>query len=132
MGGPSGFSFPDGCRADGFILLDSTGADGFSFFNGLHCLRVILTRSIPSSQTAFHLWVSMDDLVANSSSRALLAFSQSWPMSAGSMTFLNLGNTAMGEMVVGTSPNEASAISTLSWVLTWDKVSTSLGRSFSL
>ena len=74
----------------------------------------------------------MDDLVANSSSKALLAFSQSWPTSAGGVTLLDLGAAAMGEMVVGTSPNEASAISTLSWVLTWDEVSTGLGRSFCL
>ena len=45
---------------------------------------------------------------------------------------LDLGATAVGEMVVGTSPNEASAISMSSWALTWDKVSTSLGRSFYL
>ena len=38
----------------------------------------------------------------------------------------------MEEMVVGTSPREASAISTSSRVLTWDEVSTSLGRSLSL
>ena len=74
----------------------------------------------------------MDDLVANSSSKALLVFSQSWPASAGGMMLLDLGATAMGEMVVGTSPNEASVISMSSWVLTWDEVSTGLGRSFSL
>ena len=38
----------------------------------------------------------------------------------------------MGEMVVGTSPREASAISTSSRALTWDEVSTGLGRSLSL
>ena len=74
----------------------------------------------------------MDDLVANSSSKALLAFSQSWPMSAGRVMLLDLGATAMGEMVVGTSPNEASTILASSWALTWDEVSTGLGRSFSL
>ena len=46
--------------------------------------------------------------------------------------FLDLGVTAMGEMVVGTSPREASAILTSSGALTWDKVSTSLGRTLSL
>ena len=45
---------------------------------------------------------------------------------------LDLGVTAMGEMVVGTSPREASAISTSSRALTWDEVSTSLGRTLSL
>ena len=38
----------------------------------------------------------MDDLVASSSSRALLAFSQSWPASAGGVMLLDLGVTAMG------------------------------------
>ena len=89
-------------------------------------------RSIPSSLTAFHLQVSTDDVVANSSSRALLAFSQSWSASVGRVMLLDLGAAAMGEMVVGTSPNEASAILTLSWALTWDEVSTGKGRSFSL
>ena len=88
--------------------------------------------SIPSSLTAFHQWVSMDDLVASSSSRALLAFSQSWPTSAGGVTLLDLGVMAMGEMVVGTPPNEASDISKSFGALTWDEVSTGLGRSFSL
>ena len=43
----------------------------------------------------------MDDLVASSSSRALLAFSQSWHASAGGVMLLDLGITAMGEMVGG-------------------------------
>ena len=90
-----------------------------------------LQRSIPSSWTAFCLQVSMDDLVSNSSSRALLAFSQSWPTSAGRVMLLDLGATAMGEMVVATS-NVASAILTSSSALTWDEVSTGLGKSFSL
>ena len=71
----------------------------------------------------------MDDLVASSSTRALLAFSQSWPTSVGGVMLLDHGATAMGEMVVGTSPNEASAILTSSWVLTWDEVSNGLGDS---
>ena len=95
-------------------------------------LEAFQQRSIASSLTAFHLWSSMDDLVANSSSMVLLAFSQSWPASVGGLTPLNLGAAAMGDMVVGTSPNEASAISTSSWALTWDEVSTALGSSFSL
>ena len=88
--------------------------------------------SIPSSQTTFYLQASVDDLVANSSFRALLAFSQSWPASAGGVTLLDLGVTAMAEMVVGTFPREVSAISMSSRALTWDKVSTGLGRSLSL
>ena len=74
----------------------------------------------------------MDDLVASSSSRALLPFSQSWPTSVGGVTLLDLGVTAMEETVVGTSPREASAISMLPGTLTWDVVSTSLGRTSQL
>ena len=70
--------------------------------------------------------------MASSSSRALLAFSQSWPASVGGVMLLDLGVAVMGEMVVGTSPREASAISTSSGVLTWDEVSTGFRRSLSL
>ena len=45
---------------------------------------------------------------------------------------LDLEVMAMGEMVVWTSSREASTISTSSGVLTWDEVSTSPERSFSL
>ena len=45
---------------------------------------------------------------------------------------LDLVVMAMGEMVVGTSSRDASAISTSSRVLTWDEVSASLGSSFGL
>ena len=87
---------------------------------------------MPSSQTTFCLWASMDDLVASISSQALLAFSRSWPMAAGGVLLLDPGVMAMGEMEVGTSSREASAISTSSRVLTWDEVSTSLETSLSL
>ena len=87
---------------------------------------------MPSSQTTFCLQALMDDLVASSSSRALLAFSQSWPTSVGGVTLLDPGVAAMGEMVVGTSSREVSAISMSFGVLTWDKVSTGLERSLSL
>ena len=70
--------------------------------------------------------------MASSSSRALLAFSQSWPMSVGGVTLLDLGVMAMGVMLVGTSSREASAISTSSRMLTWDEVSTGLERSLSI
>ena len=53
-------------------------------------------------------------------------------MSVGGVLLLDPGVLAMGEMVVGTSSREASAISTSSGVLTWDDVSTSLERSLSL
>ena len=84
---------------------------------------------MPSSQTTFCLQA---DLVDSNFSRALVTFSQSWPASVGGVTLLDLGVTAMGEMVVGTPSREASAISTSSRVLTWDEVSTSLERSLSL
>ena len=50
----------------------------------------------------------------------------------GRVMLLDLEATAMGEMVVGTYPNKASTILTSSWALTWDEVSTGLGRSFHL
>ena len=87
---------------------------------------------MPSSQTTFHLWALMDDLVASSSSRALLVFSQNWLASPRGTMLLDPGVMAMAEMVVGTSSREASAISTSFGVITWDEVSTSLERSLSL
>ena len=45
---------------------------------------------------------------------------------------LDLGVTAMGEMVVGTSPNETFTISTSSRALTWDEVSHWLGEILQL
>ena len=85
--------------------------------------------SMPSSQTAFCLWALMDDVVTSSSPRALLAFSQRWLASAGGVPLLGPGASAMGEMAVGISSREVSAISASSRALTWDDVSTSLGRS---
>ena len=101
-------------------LMDSAVSDSFQ------------QSSIPSSQKALCLQASMDDLVASSSSRALLAFSQSSATSAGEVTLLDLGVTAMGEMVVGTPSRDASAISASSRVLTWDEVSTLFGSSFGI
>ena len=74
----------------------------------------------------------MDDLVASSSSRALLAFSQSSAVSVGGVMLLDLVVMAMGEVVVGTPSRDASAILTSLRVFTWDEVSTSLGSSFAL
>ena len=87
--------------------------------------------SMPSSQTTFHLQALMDDLEASSSSRSLLAFSQRWLVSVRGVLLLGPGDSAMGEIVVGTSSREASAISS-SGVLTWDDVSTGPERSLSL
>ena len=75
---------------------------------------------------------SMDNLVTNSSSRALLAFSQSSAMSVGGVPLLDLIVAAMGEMVVGIPSRDASAILASSWALTWDEVSTGWGSSFGL
>ena len=52
----------------------------------------------------------MDDLVASSSSRALLAFSWSSAMSVGGVMLLDLVAMAMAEMVVGTPSRDPSAI----------------------
>ena len=93
-------------------LMDSAVADSF------------LQSSIPSSQMALCLWVSMDTLVASSSSRALLEFSQSSAMSVGGVMLLDVVVMAMGEVVVGTHSRDASAILASSKVLTWDEVST--------
>ena len=68
---------------------------------------------MPSSQTALHLWVSMDALVVSRSLRALLAFVQSSIMSIRGVTLLVLEMAAMGEMLVGMSSREASASLTL-------------------
>ena len=102
------------------FLMDSTVLESFWW------------SSMPSSQTTFCLQALMDDQVASSSSRALLAFSQGWLTSAGGVLLLDPGVSAMGDMVVGTSSREASAISMSSGALTWDEVSTSLEGSLSL
>ena len=87
---------------------------------------------MPSSQMALHLWVSKDNLVANTSSRALLAFSQSSSTSAGGVMLLDLEVMAFGEMVVGTPSRDAFDNLASSWALSWDEVSNSLGSSFGL
>ena len=71
--------------------------------------------SMPSSQTTFHCQASMDDLVASSSPRALLALSQRWLVPAEGVLLLGPGASAMGEMAVGISSREASAISAVIW-----------------
>ena len=53
-------------------------------------------------------------------------------MFVGGVTLLDLGVTAVGDMLVGTFPREASTILTSSRAVTWDEVSTGLGRSLSL
>ena len=88
--------------------------------------------SMSNSQTTFCLPVLMDDLVASSSSRTLLALSQRWHVSVGWVLPLGPGVSAMEEMVVGTSSREASTISASSGALTWDDVSTGLERDLSL
>ena len=87
---------------------------------------------ILSSQTALHLQVSTDALVASSSSRALLAFSQSSAASVGGVMFPDLVVVAMGEMVVATPSRDASILLASSWAFAWDEVSTSWRSSFGL
>ena len=55
----------------------------------------------------------MDALVVNSSSRALLAFSQSSIVSAGGVMLPDLEVVAMGEMLVGIPSRDAYAISAI-------------------
>ena len=74
----------------------------------------------------------MDDLVASSSPRALLASSQRWLASAGEVSLLGPGVSDVGEGVVGISSREASPISASSGALTWDDVSTGPEISSSL
>ena len=61
----------------------------------------------------------MDDLVASSSPRSLLASSQRWPASVGVALLLGPGVSAVGKGVVGISSRESSPISASSGVLTW-------------
>ena len=65
--------------------------------------------SMPSSQMALHLWVSVDTLVVSRSLRALLAFVQSSIASTRGVMLLILETAAIGEMLVGMSSREASA-----------------------
>ena len=74
----------------------------------------------------------MDDLIASSPPRALLASSQRWPASGGGALWLHLGVSAVGEGAAANSSREASTISESSRVLTWDDVSTGLEGSLSL
>ena len=61
-------------------------------------------------------------LVASSSSRPLVVFSQSTTASAEGVMLLDLVVQAMGEMVVGTPSRDAFASLASSWVLAWDEV----------
>ena len=97
-------------------LMDSVALDSFQW------------SSIPSSQIAWCLWVSMVALVANSSLRALLAFSHSSATSVGGVTLPDVVVMAMGEMVVGIPPRDSSAM----LALTWDEVSSDWRSSFGL
>ena len=154
LGGSPGLHVPDGHGAKGFSFLDGVGTGGFSFLDG--CRTEILAswveqaqmalaslmdsdvlesfrwRSMPSSQTNFCQRALIDDLVASSPPRALLASSQRWFASAGRALLLGPGVSAVGEGAVGISSREASAILASSGVLTWDDVSTGPERSPSL
>ena len=81
-------------------------------------------RPMPSSQINFCQQALMDDLVASSPPRALLASSWRWPVSLGGVLLLGPGVSVVGEGAVGISSREASTISASSRVLTWDDVST--------
>ena len=87
---------------------------------------------MPSSQTNFCQWASMEDLIDSSSLKALLASSQRWAASEGGAPPLGPGVSDLGEEAVGISYREASSISASSGVLTWDDVSTGWGKSSGL
>ena len=71
----------------------------------------------------------MDDLVASSSPRALLASFQRWSASLVGVLLLGPNVLGMGEGAVGISSREASPISASSGALTWEDVSTGPERS---
>ena len=58
---------------------------------------------MPSTQTNFHQWASMDNLVASSPPRALLVSSQRWSVSVGGALLLGPGDLPVGEGAVGIS-----------------------------
>ena len=68
-----------------------------------------------SSQVALCLTASMDALVVNSSSRALLALAWSSSSSIEGVLLLVLEMAAIGEMLVGMSSSEASVALALAW-----------------
>ena len=74
----------------------------------------------------------MKDLIANRSPRALLASSQILVTSGEGASPLGPGASAVGEEGAGISTREASSISASSGALTWDDVSTGLGKSSGL
>ena len=84
-------------------LIDSVVAESFWW------------RAMLSSQTNFHQLSSMDDLVASSLPRALLASSQRWPTSVVGVPALGPGVSAVGEEAAGISFREASPISEIVW-----------------
>ena len=120
---------PDGHGAKGFSLLYGVGAGGFGFLDGCVVSDLFRWRAMPSSQTNFCWWTSMDDLVASSPPRVLLASSQRWLASSVGAPPLGPGVSAVGKEAAGISSREASPISASSGVLTWDDVSTGLERS---
>ena len=89
-------------------------------------------RAMPSFQTNFCQWALMDDLVASRSPRAWLPSSQRWSASVGGVPPLGPSVLALGEIAVGFSSREVSPISPSSRALTWDDVSTGLGKPPSL
>ena len=74
----------------------------------------------------------MEDLIASSSPRALLASYRRWAASEVGTPLLGPGVSAVGEEADGISSREASSISASSGVLTWDDVATAQGKTSSL
>ena len=112
-----GFGFPDGCVAD-----------GLGFLNRFSCFGLVWWILMPSSQTNFRQQMSMDDLVANSSPRALLA-------SFGDVSIFG-GSAAVGPCCPGYGQGGSRDFLqggfphlSIIWVFTWEDVSPGPERS---
>ena len=89
-------------------------------------------RPMENSKTNFCWGASMEDFIASRSPRALLASSWRWAASGGGASLLDPGASIVGEEGVGISSREASSISALLGVFTWDDMSTGWGKSSGL
>ena len=92
---------------------------------GSAVLELFQHRPMPSSQTNFHQWVLMDDLVTSSPPRALLASSQRWPASLGGVPLagsccLGCGRGGSGNFLQGGIPHLSVIWDThLGWCVHW-------------
>ena len=116
----------------GLSFLDRMSADSLCFLDRLSVLDSFWHRAMPKSKTNFCQLASIEDLIASRSHRAFLASSQRWAVSRAGASPLGPGVLAVGKEAVEISSREVSSISASSGVLTWDDVSTCLGKSSGL